>query len=82
MLELDIIIFILLGVLSFMAEFIHDLEERPKLSIIGKLIVFAIVFAYCVAQITMQWTVFTIPKILLLLAIYIVVVIFFRKLFS
>ncbi len=77
MLALRIILFILAVVAFFMAgltspEYYYS-EERSKLNIALNIIGILLVFAFGVVQVTTHWTVFAIPKILLLIAICIIV---------
>lgn len=82
MLALKIILCILAVVAFFMAGITSTSpdsysRERSKLNIALNIIGVLLVFAFGVVQITTHWTVFAIPKILLLFAICIIVKSFF-----
>ena len=78
MLALKIILCILAVVAFFMAEYYRYYNpnhrgKRSKLTILLNIIGILLVFAFGAIQITTHWTVFAIPKIVLLLAICIAV---------
>lgn len=80
MLALRIILFILAVVAFYMAGITdpdYYSNERSKLNIALNIIGVLLVFAFGVVQITTHWTVFAIPKILLLIAICIIVTSYF-----